>query len=235
VVPQPNFVNKIIAPFAIYMYYYLLMCAAPFLIVAVPMKFGPTFFSAIVCWRLVSNGGITYYALTSLEDHYLTAEAGLMYYGVSLAIAVFGLILFFTKMDPGFKRSLFWSLESGRSHNRDCWVDEEIWNVSHNLKTQDDEKYCIWVEVRMGEERSDEPYTAKHYNYKPSPGLAVDPPHVPTVLPFPHFVKSGTPLKVLRYCRDATAVVGGAGEIRSEGRRDLPVEGPWGGVIDEVN
>lgn len=143
VVGKPSTINSYILPFIVWALYYLLVCAVPLLMAAYPRELGPEVFAGIMTWRLVTNGGVIHLALNELaiKGHYLSAERGMIGYGVSLGLAVLGLIIFFVNCDEKFDRSLFWRLRTGKQQTKDCWVDERIWKKS--CKSKDEDRWLL--------------------------------------------------------------------------------------------
>ncbi|GMI02647.1 hypothetical protein TrLO_g11485 [Triparma laevis f. longispina] len=137
--PFANYVG----PFMAWTFYYILVCEASFLAEAAPMELGPEVFAGVTVWRLLTNGGLVYLALGKLGgEHYLSLEVGMMGYGVSLALAAFGLFLFMMNCDVDFVKSLFWRPKTGKEYLRGCWRDEKIWFKEHATK-DDDGWYCV--------------------------------------------------------------------------------------------
>ena len=68
----PSTFNSYISPFITWSCYYLLTCAAPLLIAAVPMEFGPDIFSSLIAWSSLANGVMIFIESGALEnDPYL--------------------------------------------------------------------------------------------------------------------------------------------------------------------
>ncbi|GMH83786.1 hypothetical protein TrST_g4915 [Triparma strigata] len=119
IVPKTDFFSCYLGPFIVWVFYYILACAVPLLIMAAPMELGPEVFSGILCWRLLTNGGIFYVALGKLDDsHYLNLSTGMFGYGLSIGLAAIGLLLFFVNCDDDFECSRFWRLKSGKQRYR---------------------------------------------------------------------------------------------------------------------
>ena len=93
VVAHPSTFNNYIGPFIIWSFYYLLTCAAPMLIVAVPCEFGSGIFSSLIVWSSLANGVMIFIGLAIIENHpYLTTTNGVAACGVTLVLMACGLL-----------------------------------------------------------------------------------------------------------------------------------------------
>ena len=143
VIAHPTPFNSFVLPFILWLFYYLLTCAAPLLIVAAPMEFGPELFSSLIIWNGLANGIMIWAGLNSLEGHpFLNIVNGMVAYSGMLLLLAIGLAIFFRNMKEDFETSVFWRRKSGKEMIRDLWLDKKIWDKCSRSK--DDERWS-WV------------------------------------------------------------------------------------------
>ena len=142
---HPSNFNDYVAPFIVYLLYYMLMCAAPMLITFHPTELGPGICSFLVIWNGLANGVMIYVGLSSLEGHLdLTLNGGMAAFICMILLMAIGLVIFFKNTNESFNLSLFWRRKSGKNLVRDCWLDDKIWAKEYQSKK--DEQWG-WIDT----------------------------------------------------------------------------------------
>ncbi|GMH83506.1 hypothetical protein TL16_g09622 [Triparma laevis f. inornata] len=104
-----SFLNDYILGPIVATIYWILTSTCPAMVAIGPCELGPSLFTGLIGWRFISNCMLMIYSLSILQDDsaltWISYEQGLIFYVASLVVAIFGLILFVSNLEPEFSLS----------------------------------------------------------------------------------------------------------------------------------
>ena len=144
---HPFFLNDYILGPIVATIYWILTSTCPVMVAIGPCELGPSLFTGLIGWRFISNCMLMMYSLSILQDDsaltWISYEQGLIFYVASLVVAIFGLILFASNLEPEFSLSTLFKPVSGKQHVGLIMSDEVVWAARREDKHEEIKNWML--------------------------------------------------------------------------------------------